>query len=120
MAEIVGRRYAAVEGGGTSWSVAIMVDSPDNIVERVSFPTEEPARTIGWIRDWYILKDFVRFHDLIVRISRLRERQFDAIGVATFGPVDAKPSSQKYGFITSTPKPGNFVDKVCVNVSKSC
>ena len=28
------------------------------------------------------------------------------MGVASFGPVDAKPSSPTYGFITSTPKPG--------------
>jgi fructokinase len=81
-------RYAAVEGGGTSWSAAIMHGSPDNIVERQSFVTEAPTITIPAIREW------------------LRARQFDAIGIATFGPVDAKPSSATYGYITSTPKPG--------------
>jgi fructokinase len=33
-------------------------------------------------------------------------RKFDALGVATFGPVDCQPSSPTYGFITTTPKPG--------------
>ena len=36
----------------------------------------------------------------------LKTQTFDAIGVATFGPVDANPLSQYYGYITSTPKPG--------------
>lgn len=29
-----------------------------------------------------------------------------ALGLATFGPLDLKPTSPGYGFITSTPKPG--------------
>jgi len=36
----------------------------------------------------------------------LKSQTFDAIGIATFGPVDANPLSPTYGFITSTPKPG--------------
>ena len=31
---------------------------------------------------------------------------YDAIGIASFGPIDAKVGSATYGFITSTPKPG--------------
>jgi fructokinase len=81
-------RFAAVEGGGTSWLVAIAIDTPQNIVERYRVPTTSPEQTLGTIRTW------------------LSSRQFDAIGVATFGPVDANPSSEFYGYITSTPKPG--------------
>lgn len=82
------KRYAAVEGGGTSWVAAIMEDEPHNIVDRVRVTTESPAATLGEIRRW------------------LADKKFNAIGVATFGPVDANTSSDTYGFITSTPKPG--------------
>lgn len=86
-------RLAAVEGGGTSWAVAIMQDSCDNIVERERFPTTTPEETLGKIKNW------------------LKRHTFDAIGVATFGPVDANANSKHYGFITSTPKPNwAFVD----------
>ena len=80
-------RYAAVEGGGTSWTVAIAIDQPDNIVEKLNIITETPEITLGKIREW------------------LNERQFDSIGVASFGPIDAKVGSPTYGYITSTPKP---------------
>lgn len=43
--------------------------------------------TLGLIKEW------------------LKERHFDAIGIASFGPIDCHPSSSTFGFITSTPKP---------------
>lgn len=67
--------------------VAIVEDKPDNIVERLQVVTETPEVTLGRIREW------------------LGQRTFDAIGVASFGPIDAKAASPTYGFITSTPKP---------------
>lgn len=39
--------YAAVEGGGTTFVVAIAHDDPSNIVERAEFKTTSPAETIG-------------------------------------------------------------------------
>ena len=36
----------------------------------------------------------------------LKTRRYDALGVATFGPVDLDPASPTYGYITTTPKPG--------------
>lgn len=85
-------RFAAVEGGGTTWVVAICEESFDlqkfTITERAEFQTESPAKTIGQIRSW------------------LLDRNFDALGVATFGPIDANLKSSKFGHITSTPKPG--------------
>jgi fructokinase len=79
---------AAVEGGGTTWVCAIAHDDPTNIVERAEFPTTTPAETLGKCCDW------------------LRTRTYDALGVATFGPVDLNKSSPTYGYITTTPKPG--------------
>lgn len=35
----------------------------------------------------------------------IKGKKYDAVGVATFGPVDPKKSSPTYGYITTTPKP---------------
>lgn len=40
-------RLAAVEGGGTSWLVAIAENSPTNIVERYRVHTTTPQETLG-------------------------------------------------------------------------
>lgn len=81
-------RFAGVEGGGTSWKVAISIDTPENIVVRQTFATTTPEETLGNIRKW------------------LQSQDFDAIGIASFGPICPKPDDEFYGFITSTPKPG--------------
>jgi fructokinase len=52
-------------------------------------PTTTPEETIGRVID------FFGAHGGIA-----------AIGVGSFGPLDAEPSSPTWGFITSTPKPG--------------
>ena len=36
----------------------------------------------------------------------LKVRKFDCLGVASFGPIELHRASPKYGFITTTPKPG--------------
>jgi len=81
-------RLAAVEGGGTSFVVAIAVGDPANIVERAEFPTTTPAETLGACCKW------------------LAAREYEALGVASFGPVDLHAASPTYGYITTTPKPG--------------
>jgi len=82
-------RYAGVEAGGTSFSVAISED-PDTskIIERVNIPTTTPEETVRTVVEW------------------LKQRQFDALGIASFGPVDLDTQSEYYGHITTTPKPG--------------
>jgi len=84
-------RLGAVEGGGTTWVAAIAVDSPENIIERMEFPTVDSSITLGRISLW------------------LKSKNIDALGVASFGPIDANTSSSTYGYITSTPKPGHSV-----------
>ena len=81
-------KLAAVEGGGTTFVVAIAHDEPTNIVERAEFPTTTPAETLGKCCQW------------------LSTRTYDSLGVATFGPVDLNPNSPTFGYITTTPKPG--------------
>jgi len=83
-------KFAAVEGGGTTWVVAIAEDSPDNFIDRAEFETNfDPTVTLQAIKAW-----------LFERLP------FDAIGIASFGPIDPKIGSSTFGFITSTPKPG--------------
>jgi fructokinase len=81
-------RFAAVEGGGTTWVAAICENSPDNIVDRCVFPTTTPDETLGNVREW------------------LATKTYDSIGIGSFGPVECDPDSPRYGYITSTPKKG--------------
>lgn len=68
--------YAGVEGGGTSWRVAIAEGHPTNIVESVSFPTLDSAtEQLRVIKEW------------------LSTRKYDSLGIGTFGPVDLKKVS---------------------------
>eukprot|EP00730_Choanoeca_flexa_P014191 TRINITY_DN6113_c0_g1_i2.p1 TRINITY_DN6113_c0_g1~~TRINITY_DN6113_c0_g1_i2.p1 ORF type:complete len:341 (+),score=35.39 TRINITY_DN6113_c0_g1_i2:163-1185(+) len=79
--------YAGVEGGGSSWRAAIAVGDPANIQERQTFLTTTPEETLTAIRAW------------------LDQRKFDALGIATFGPIEPSKGQELYGHITSTPKP---------------
>ncbi|KAJ1617553.1 hypothetical protein T492DRAFT_1098967 [Pavlovales sp. CCMP2436] len=81
-------RLAAVELGGTTLRVAIAKGLPTNIVTRATFVCDVPEATLGKVRAW------------------LACQTFDALGVASFGPIEPRPSQPKYGFITTTPKPG--------------
>ncbi|KAG8470602.1 hypothetical protein KFE25_009023 [Diacronema lutheri] len=81
-------RLAAVELGGTSIRVAIAEGNSINIVARESFPCDAPEVTLGKVRAW------------------LAVHPFDALGVASFGPIEVRKSQPKYGFITTTPKHG--------------
>ncbi|OQR84077.1 fructokinase [Achlya hypogyna] len=84
---MAGRKFAGIELGGTTWALAIAQDSPLNIVARTRIQTTTPAETFALAFAW------------------LDTQSFDAIGIASFGPVDLNPASATYGFITSTPKP---------------
>lgn len=83
---------AGVEGGGTTWVAAVAVGEPNRIVTRADFPTTTPEETLPRIRDWLAAQHV--------------KRPFDALGVATFGPVDLDRQSPTYGHITHSPKPG--------------
>ena len=82
-------RLAAIEGGGTTWVVGICEDEPYNITSRKSFKTESPEITLTAIREYLN-----------------QQRPIDCIGIASFGPLQAKKNVENYGSITTTPKPG--------------
>jgi Transcriptional regulator/sugar kinase len=78
---------AGIELGGTK-CIAILGTGPDDIRARETVPTTDPATTLAALE----------------RI--LDSWRFDALGIATFGPLDLDPRSSDYGSITATPKPG--------------
>lgn len=79
--------YAGVELGGTK-CVVLLARGPDEVIARETVATTSPEETLGAIAE------------------RLRKWEFDALGVASFGPIDLDDRSPTYGHITSTPKPG--------------
>jgi fructokinase len=94
--------FAGIEAGGTKF-VCAAGSSPDDLSAPVSFPTTKPEETIRRTLDF--LKEKQGQHG-----------RLDAIGIASFGPVDPSPGSPTYGFITTTPKPGwanfNFLNAI--------
>jgi fructokinase len=82
----------AIEAGGTKFNCAVGT-GPDDLRAEIRIATTTPSETFdGCIR-------FFREQEPI-------HGKLDAIGIASFGPVDLHPTSPTYGFITSTPKPG--------------
>ncbi len=78
---------AGVELGGTK-CVCILGTGPQDVRAQVSIPTAEPDRTLARINE--VLDDW----------------SFQALGIASFGPIDLRPRSKTFGYITSTVKPG--------------
>ena len=78
-------RLGALEAGGTKMVCAIGHED-GRILEQISIPTGTPEDTIPKILDYF------------------RDKKIEALGVASFGPVDPDPASPTYGYITSTPK----------------
>ncbi|MFC4098977.1 ROK family protein [Paenibacillus xanthanilyticus] len=81
------KRIGAIEAGGTKFVCGIGSERGE-IEDRISFPTEGPEQTIGQA------------------IAYFKGKGVDAIGVGSFGPIDLRPESPTYGYVTTTPKPG--------------
>ncbi len=78
----------SIEAGGTKMVCAVG-NTNYQIKDSIHIPTATPEETLGKIIDYF--------------------KQFDnlsAIGIASFGPIEIRRSSPKYGYITDTPKPG--------------
>lgn len=81
------KRLAGVELGGTK-CICVLGSGPDDLRETVEIATTTPAETLGAIA------------------AVLGGWNFDALGLASFGPVDVDPASMTFGQIFNTPKPG--------------
>jgi fructokinase len=84
MAQLLG----GVETGGT-WCVCALGTGSGEIVERKQFPTTSPPET---------LERIVAFFESHARPA--------AVGIGSFGPLDVHPESPRWGYVTTTPKPG--------------
>jgi fructokinase len=83
--------YAGVELGGTK-CVAILAGEDRQVFSREVIPTTTPDETLDRIEQ--------------VLAGWTRGQGFDALGIASFGPIDRNPKSVGYGSILATPKPG--------------
>ncbi len=80
--------YGGVEAGGTKFVCAVS-DADGRILNEIAFPTTTPEQTLARV--------IAFFH---------QAPSLQAVGVGSFGPVDPRPGSPTWGFITTTPKPG--------------
>ena len=74
-----------LEAGGTKMVMGL-ADADCHIIKRESCPTRLPEETLA---------DIIAFFE---------PHKIDALGIATFGPVDLRPSSASFGSIINTPK----------------
>ena len=88
----------SVEAGGTKFVCAVG-NEDYRILDRTQFPTTTPKETLQKTVDY-----FKQFKDL------------KAISISSFGPIELRKNSPKYGYITNTPKKGwadtNFVGRI--------
>jgi fructokinase len=83
---------AGVELGGTK-CVCIIGSGPEDIRDQVSIPTAQRDSTLARINS--VLDGWQATHGPI-----------EALGLASFGPLDLRTGSRRFGHITSTVKPG--------------
>lgn len=79
--------FGSVEMGGTKTDMAVGT-SYDDMGERHRISTTDPDATLGAIGDFF------------------ENQTVDAVGVASFGPIDLDRSSPRFGTMLFTPKPG--------------
>lgn len=78
----------AIEAGGTKFVLAVG-PSPDRITARHTIPTRDPETTLAEAAEWLAGQGGIT-----------------ALGIGSFGPVELDRTSPRWGFITTTPKPG--------------
>ncbi len=81
-----------VELGGTK-CICILGTGPDDIREQISIPTAGRDSTLALINR--VLDEWQPKHGAI-----------EALGLGSFGPLDLRPQSRRFGHITSSVKPG--------------
>lgn len=78
---------AGLELGGTK-CVALLASDPADIREQRTIPTTDPETTLAAIE------------------AVLDGWRFDALGIASFGPLELDPARPNFGALTATTKPG--------------
>lgn len=77
----------SIEAGGTKFVCAVG-NEDYQVKDQIQIPTTTPEATLSAVVKYF--------------------KQFDiaALSIASFGPIEIRKTSPKYGFITTTPKPG--------------
>jgi fructokinase len=86
------RLLAGIELGGT-WCRCIAGTGPDHVAAEEEVPTRDPASTLAALAQ--VLQ---RWQGTLGEIA--------ALGVASFGPLELRRDSPRYGSLGATPKPG--------------
>lgn len=81
-----------VEAGGTKF-VCLVGDETGRVIAETRFPTRAPGETLA---------DAIAF----LTEQAGAHGPLDAIGIASFGPLELRPSESAYGHLLSTPKAG--------------
>jgi fructokinase len=81
-----------IEAGGTKF-VCVVGTGPDDLRAELRVPTTSPRETLATALQFF-------------QAQQDRHGRLDALGIGSFGPIDLDPASVRFGFITSTPKPG--------------
>ncbi|RVU07873.1 ROK family protein [Novosphingobium umbonatum] len=81
-------QYGLIEAGGTKFVLGV-ADEAGTISARHQIPTTTPAETLGATVAWF----------------KAQALQPEAIGIASFGPLDLNRASPTWGHVTKTPKP---------------
>ena len=85
---------AGIETGGTK-IVCAVAESPDEILAHTAYPTgTDPQAAMQTAAEFFQEQ------------AALLDGTVTGMGVASFGPCDPDPTSDTYGYVTSTPKPG--------------
>jgi len=83
--------HIGVEMGGTGCKIGFVSSlNPEKMIGVHMIPTESPKATV---------------HNLASFILE-QPHMFSSIGIASFGPICMNEKSDRYGYITNTPKPG--------------
>ena len=77
---------AAIEAGGTKFICGLGKENGE-VIERISIPTTTPDETMRKVIEYF------------------SDKEFDVMGVGSFGLIDPVKGSETYGYITKTPKP---------------
>ena len=80
--------YGGIESGGSKWECAIGT-GPEDVRASATVPTTTPQETIARVVDFF-----------------RSEGPIEALGIGSFGPIDARIGSPTWGYVTMTPKPG--------------
>ncbi|UQX04721.1 ROK family protein [Streptomyces sp. RerS4] len=85
-------RLGSIESGGSKF-VCLVGSAPDQIEAETRIPTGRPGPTLA--------RAVAFFQETVARTGRL-----DAIGIASFGPLELRRGHAKFGHLAATPKPG--------------